>query len=65
MDMPHVCNVLHDQSKNIRYELMAYRKLSDAELVGYVRYYLAHAKRKPKKNSCVRIVTIIGFDEPC
>ena len=63
MDVPDVCNVLHDQTKNIRYELMAYRQLSEAEVVQYVRHYLANAKKKPKKNSCVRIVTIIGFNE--
>jgi hypothetical protein len=63
MDVPEVCNVLHDRSKNIRYELMAYRQLSQAELAQYVRHYLANTKKKPKKNSCVRIVTIIGFDE--
>jgi hypothetical protein len=63
MEMPNVCNVLHDSVKNIRYELMAYRTLSEAELVQHVRYYLANAKKKPKKNSCVTIVTIIGFND--
>lgn len=61
--MPTVCNVLHDSTKNIRYELMAYRTLSEAELVQHVRYYITHAKKKPKKNSRVRIITIIGFND--
>lgn len=63
MELPTVRNVLHDTAKNIRYELMAYRELSRAELVQNVRIYLANAKKKPKKNSRVRIITIIGFND--
>ena len=62
MEMPTVRTVLIDSGKNVRYEVVAYRELSQGETVMVVRNYLANAKKKPKKDSSVVIHTIIGDD---
>lgn len=63
MEGPNVLSVLTDQTRNVRYEVQAYRALTEQELVFAVRYYLSHCKRKPKKGSVVRIVSIIGAND--
>lgn len=64
MEMPSVVTEAYDEARNIRYEVVAYRKLTDQEVVFAIRQALAGMKRKPKKNSTCRLVTIIGHDEP-
>ncbi len=61
MDMPTVQNVLTDSEKNIRYEVYAYRALTEEELIFAVRSFLGSTKRKPKQGSCVEIHTVIGL----
>ena len=63
MDQPHVENVLVDTGRNVTYRVLAYRTLSEDELVQAVRFYLAHkkGKRPPRKNSTIAIMTIIGI----
>lgn len=64
MEMPNVVTEAIDETKNVRYEVVAYRKLTPNELVFAIRHALARMKRKPKKNSVCRLVAIIGHDEP-
>lgn len=64
MEMPNVVTEAHDEAKNIRYEVVAYRKLSREEVIFAIRHALSGMKKKPKKNSTCRLVTIIGHDEP-
>jgi hypothetical protein len=61
MEAPNVSNVLTDPTKNIRYEVMAYRALSEQELLQAVRVAVSMMKKKPKKNTTYRFVTIIGL----
>ncbi len=61
MELPNIKNVLRDNSKNIRYEVFAYRALTKEELVLAVRQFNSSSKKKPKKNSCVQITTLIGL----
>jgi hypothetical protein len=63
MEQPNVVNVLLDAERNVRYEILAYRKLTQAEMLDCVTSYLRQKKRKrPKPGERVVIVTIIGFD---
>jgi hypothetical protein len=62
MESPNVLNVLVDEARKIRYEVVAYRTLSQAELVQAVRVGLSMTKRKPKKNSTIRFITMLGMD---
>jgi len=64
MEMPSIVTEAIDEAKNVRYQVVAYRKLSPNELVFAIRLALSRMKRKPKKNSTCRLVTIIGHDEP-
>ena len=61
MESPNVLNVLSDPTKNIRYEVMAYRSLTEQELLFAVRTAISMMKKKPKKNSTYRFVSIIGL----
>jgi hypothetical protein len=54
METPSVVNVAIDQQKNIRYEVIAYRQLSQAETVQAVRMAVAMMKKKPRKNMVYR-----------
>jgi hypothetical protein len=60
MEMPNVVSVAMDSIKNIRYEVYAYRELDAQELRQTVFTYLQMAKRKPKRNTCIQIHTVIG-----
>lgn len=64
-DLPAVKNVLVDEENDVRYEVLAYRALSEEELLFAVRYSLASGrpKRKPKCGSVVRLVTLIGHGD--
>ena len=59
MELPTIPHVLTDAPRNTRYVVLAYRQLSDSEVVAAVRFYLMHNKR-PKKNTELTITTTIG-----
>lgn len=63
MEMPTVVTEAIDEARNIQYQVVAYRKLSQGEVVLAIRHALANMKRKPKKNAVCRLVTIIGHNE--
>jgi hypothetical protein len=63
MEMPTVVSRAIDESKNIRYEVVAYRELSPRELEEAIWTAVSMMKKKPKKNCTYRFVTIIGHDE--
>ena len=65
MDMPTVNNVLVDEEGGVRYEVLAYRRLSREELVMSVRFYHVNRKsrRKLKKGTVIQIVSVIGCEE--
>jgi hypothetical protein len=50
MEQPNVKNTLLDKERNIRFDIMAYRKLSQAEMLEAVASYLRQKKvKKPKR----------------
>ena len=63
MEAPNVLNVLTDPQKNIRYEVMAYRALSEQELLQAVRIAVSMMKKKPKKNTKYTFITVIGHND--
>lgn len=60
MQMPNVSNVIKDSERNIVYDVVAYRELTRQELVHAVRQFMSMQKRKPKKGTRYRIITMIG-----
>lgn len=64
MEQPKVSNPIRDEERDITYNVVAYRKLSQEETVLAVRHYLAGKKsKKPKKGSTITILTIIGYND--
>jgi len=63
MEAPNVLNVVNDQARGVKYHVMAYRRMTRAELLQAVAMYLSRAKKKPKAGTLVTLVTIIGFDQ--
>jgi len=61
MEMPSVLNVFTDPSKRIRYEVMAYRKLTAQELAFAVQEFESGLKKKPTKNKMYRINSLFGL----
>mgnify|MGYP000957780634 CR=1 FL=1 len=62
MEMPSVENTIKDAERGVTYVVMAYRTLTRAEVLSAVGSFLGQKKRKPKRGSVVRIITILGFD---
>ncbi|MFA5239084.1 MAG: hypothetical protein WC476_05160 [Phycisphaerae bacterium] len=64
MQSPNVKHLLIDDKNGVRYEVLAYRKLSHEEVIMAVRHYKSRRKpKKPKKGTIITIVTVIGYDE--
>lgn len=63
MNMPNVVNVGIDEKMNIRYEVVAYRQLSAQEIKQAVILARSMMKKKPKRNSVCRFVTLIGSND--
>jgi hypothetical protein len=60
---PNVVTTVRDPEHEVTYHIYAYRKLTRAEAVGAVRYFLSQQKRKPRRprrNTTIRIETILG-----
>lgn len=62
MELPNVATELIDPETQVKFRVMAYRRLEQAELLSAVRAALRHQKKKPAKNSVVTIVTTIGLN---
>jgi hypothetical protein len=62
MKVPDVLTVLTDTRSEVRYEVYAYRELTQTEMVFAIKTYLASVKKKPKKGTCVTIHSIIDND---
>jgi hypothetical protein len=63
MQMPDVSHTIRDAERDVTYIVLAYRKLSRAELVQAVRVFSAARKRAPKRGSTIRIVTTFGSED--
>ena len=64
METPNVISTIVDKEKNIRFDIIAYRKLTRTEMIQAVSEFYSQ-KKKPKKlksGSIIKIVTIIGYD---
>ena len=65
MQMPNISNVAKDEGNNITINVLAYRKLSEAELIRSIRYFRSTKQgRRLKKNTNYTIVSIIGVNDP-
>jgi len=61
MQMPNVSNVAKDDERNITFNVLAYRKLSESELLRAIRYFRSTKQgRKLKKNTTYTILSTIG-----
>lgn len=58
--MKKIINVATDPRLNIRFEILAWKQLSDTEIKTVLAVFLA--KTKPCKNAVYTIDTTIGYD---
>ena len=60
MEFPTISNLAVDKT-GVKYNVVAYRKLSPAEITFWVRHHLAQIpkRKRPKPGASVRIVTLI------
>jgi hypothetical protein len=65
IEFPGVKNTLIDEKNDVRYEVLAYRRLSEEELVLAVRMFLTSRRRnrRIKRGTLVQIVSVIGCGE--
>lgn len=59
MLLPNVPNEFEDRPNGIKFVVMAYRKLSDQEVLQAVRHY-GRTQAKPRRGSVVKIISTIG-----
>lgn len=63
MKGPDVVNVMLDKKRNVRYEILAYRRLTQEEMLDCVASYLRANKGKPpEKGQKIIITTLFGHD---
>lgn len=60
METPTLRRTVIDEERSVRYQIFAYRDLTEGEAVAAVRFFLSQKRRKPKKNSTIEIHTVIG-----
>jgi hypothetical protein len=60
MDMPDIKHTVRDEENQITYHVMAYRQMSQSEVLFAVRYHASTLKRKPKRGTTFTILTVIG-----
>lgn len=64
MEQPTVKTTMKDEKAGVTWCVIAYRAVSQGEMVAAIRHYLASKKtRKPKRGQAITIVSIIGYDE--
>lgn len=57
---PSVENLIRDEERDVTYRIMAYRRLTRAEMVAGVQMFIRSKKGKPpKKSSTVTIISVI------
>ena len=64
MEKPSLVSTILDKERNIRFNILAYRKLTRAEMIETVSHFYSQKKqpKKLKRGSTITIVTIIGYD---
>ena len=61
MRLPDIANVMKDPQRRVTYRIMAYRRLSRAEMIGTIQAHVATNKgRHPKPGTLVMIITTFG-----
>lgn len=61
MPMPNFSNIVRDEARNITINVLAFRKLTEAELTRSIRYFRSTKQgRKLKDNHTYTIVSVIG-----
>jgi len=63
MELPNVETVLRQRDQNITYRVIAYRVLTEAELLAAVAAFRSAKKGRVKKNATYQIITSIGAKE--
>jgi hypothetical protein len=66
MNQPDILSVLYDAEHNMTYHVVAYRKLSELEMVQAVKLYLAQPKilkrKTPERNKTVTTRSLMGSE---
>jgi len=68
MEGPSITNTVRDEEHNMTYHVMAYRKLTEAEVAMSVRFYLSQPKqrrrKKPERDKIITILSSLGLRDP-
>jgi hypothetical protein len=66
MKKPDILSILHDAEHNMTYHVLAYRKLSELEMVQTVKLYLAQPKilkrKAHERNKTVTTRSLMGSE---
>ncbi|WP_439444483.1 hypothetical protein ABWU93_11565 [Xanthomonas translucens pv. translucens] len=60
MELPNVRHPIRDPETNVTYVVMAYRHLTQSEVVQTVRMHQRQTRKKPKRGSTITILTVLG-----
>ncbi len=64
MKGPDIRNIIRDEKEDITYNIIAYKKLSRAEMIEAVQFFHSQKKKpKLKKSITITILTIMGFND--
>jgi len=64
MESPTIKTTATDRDRNIRYEVLAYRTLTEAEMIMTIRMLWGQKKgKRPKPNSTITVMSIIGAQD--
>ena len=63
MEMPTVKNVAVDKVNGITYEVMAYRQITQGEMLAAIRQANGTKKRKPKRGTKFTLITLFGLHD--
>ena len=62
--MPSIKHTVRDEQNNVTYHVMAYRQLSEQEVLASVKYYLSQPKmrrrKKPERDKEITIISLYG-----
>ena len=58
IEMPSVRNILREQNRKVRYEVFAYRTMTEAELREFLWAYFSQPRvKKPRRDTVIQIMS--------
>ena len=60
MKLPHIAHTIVDRRSGSKFRVMAFRKMSKQQLDEFMRFYLVHCGKRPKRG---QILTIENLED--